>query len=287
MGSEPERPELVPTDEQARPFVAPCRRLEAAAPLRWVRHGWQDLRAAPRQSLAYGAAVVIASLAVAGVALRFGGYFELLVLVSGFVLVSPLLAIGTYAISRRLERGEPPSLADGLAEAREALGNLAVFALILMVVFLVWARAASGVHVFVPVEAESGLRGQLRFYGIGSAVGAIFASVVFATAAFSLPMLVDRRTDTVTAVVTSVNAVLRNKPAMLVWAICIGLAVLPGLALLAIGRAEARWLLWLLVLLGFTLPLIGHATWHGYRETIDASAWEPRGVEGSPVKVTS
>jgi uncharacterized membrane protein len=277
MGSAPEETDPVRTDEAALPFVAPCRTLAADAPLRWLARGWRDLLAAPRQSLAYGAAVVIASLAVAGVALRFGGYFELLVLISGFVLVAPLLAIGTYAISRRLERGEPPSLADGLAEAREALGNLAVFALMLMVVFLVWARAASAVHVFFPVEALPTLTGRLRFYGIGSTVGAVFAAVVFAAAAFSLPMLVDRRTDTVTAVVTSVNAVLRNKPAMLVWAICIGLAVLPGLALLAIGRAEARWLLWLLMLLGITLPLIGHATWHGYRETIDASEWEPRG----------
>jgi uncharacterized membrane protein len=289
MGSEPDAatPTPDPAGEPSLPFVAPCHTLAATAPLDWVRHGWRDLCAAPRQSLAYGAVVIIASLAVAGVALRYGGYFELLVLISGFVLVAPLLAIGTYAISRRLEQGEPPSLADGLAEAREALGNLAVFALILMVVFLVWARAASGLHVFFPVDDPPTLAGRLRFYGIGSAVGAIFAAVVFSAAAFSLPMLVDRRTDTVTAVVTSVNAVLRNKPAMLVWAICIGLAVLPGLSLLAIGRAEARWLLWFLVLLGITLPLIGHATWHGYRETVDASAWEPRGVEGSPVKVTS
>jgi uncharacterized membrane protein len=275
---EPATPTPDPAGEPALPFVAPCRMLAPGAPLRWVKHGWHDLLAAPRQSLAYGAAVVIASLAVAGVALRFGGYFELLVLIAGFVLVAPLLAIGTYAISRRLERGEPPSLADGLAEAREALGNLAVFALMLMVVFLVWARAASGVHVFFPIEAVPTLAGQLRFYGIGAAVGAIFAAVVFSAAAFSLPMLVDRRVDTVTAVVTSVNAVLRNKPAMLVWAGCIGLAVLPGLALLAIGREQARWPLWLLALLGLTLPLIGYATWHGYRETIDASAWEPRGV---------
>jgi uncharacterized membrane protein len=96
---------------------------------------------------------------------------------------------------------------------------------------------------------------------------------VFASAAFSLPMMVDRRVDTVTAVVTSINAVLRNKPAMAVWAACIVLAVAPGFALLLIGRDRGAGFAWAMVALGITLPLIGHATWHGYRETIDAAAW--------------
>ena len=86
-------------------------------------------------------------------------------------------------------------------------------------------------------------------------------------------MLVDRKVDSVTAVVTSVNAVLRNKPAMAVWAACIVLAVAPGFALLFIGRDRGASLAWIMVGLGITLPLIGHATWHAYRETIDASPW--------------
>jgi uncharacterized membrane protein len=86
-------------------------------------------------------------------------------------------------------------------------------------------------------------------------------------------MMVDRKVDTVTAVVTSVNAVLRNKPAMAVWAACIVLAVAPGFALLLVGRDRGSWLAWGMVALGVTLPLIGHATWHGYRATIDAGAW--------------
>ena len=71
--------------------------------------------------------------------------------------------------------------------------------------------------------------------------------------------------DSVTAVVTSVNAVLRNKPAMAVWAACVS-------ALLH-GPRPRRGFAWLMLALGVTLPLIGHATWHGYRETIDAEAW--------------
>ena len=255
------------------PFVAPCRSLAPGAPLRWLRAGWGDLCAAPRQSLTYGTIVVLSSLALAGVAVELGGYWELLSLVSGFILVAPVLAVGTYAISSQLERGETPSLRRCLREEQRAFGNLMVFALMLMVVFLVWARAGSAIHVFFPVGEQPGWREYLTFFGIGSAVGSIFALIVFAAAAFSLPMLVDRRVDTVTAVVTSINAVLRNKPAMTVWAACIVLAVAPGFALLFMGRDRGAAFAWLMLALGITLPLIGHATWHGYRETIDAEAW--------------
>jgi len=88
-----------------------------------------------------------------------------------------------------------------------------------------------------------------------------------------LPMMLDRRVDTVTAVVTSINAVLRNKPAMAVWAACIVLAVAPGFALLFMGLERGGRLAWIMLALGITLPLIGHATWHAYRETVDAGAW--------------
>jgi len=75
----------------------------------------------------------------------------------------------------------------------------------------------------------------------GSAIGSIFALIVFSAAAFSLPMMVDRKVDTVTAVVTSINAVLRNRFAMAVWAACIVVAVAPGFALLFIGRERGGW----------------------------------------------
>jgi uncharacterized membrane protein len=262
--------------EEGLPFVAPCRRLAATAPLGWLRAGWHDMIAAPRQSLTYGIVVVLLSLAVSFVAVRFGGYWELLALVTGFILIAPVLAVGTYAISNQLERGLRPRLRRCLREEQRVFGNLMVFALMLMVVFLVWARAGSAIHVFFPISDQPGWRDYLTFFGIGSAVGSIFALIVFSAAAFSLPMLVDRRVDTVTAVVTSINAVLRNKPAMAVWALCIVLAVAPGFALLLIGRDRGAGFAWLMIALGVTLPLIGHATWHGYRDTIDPSAWPPQ-----------
>lgn len=271
--SEPTASSSAADDASALPFVAPCRNLGTWEPIDWLRKGWTDFKSAPRQSLTYGTVVVLLSWTLAWIALEFGGYGELLALVTGFIFVAPLLAVGTYSVSEQLERGQRPDLLCCFFEERRAFGNLMVFALILMVVFLVWWRAASAVHIFFPVDMETpDWQDYLQFFGIGSAIGSIFALIVFAAAAFSLPMLVDRDVDTVTAVVTSVNAVLRNKPAMAVWVACIVGAVAPGFALLLVGRMHAG-LAAVMALLGLTLPVIGHATWHGYRATVDASAW--------------
>jgi uncharacterized membrane protein len=242
------------------PFLAPCRELPASAPLGWVRKGWQDFRRAPRQSLTYGLVIAALSWGVTAVALAMGSYWAVLVLLSGFVFVAPVLALALYSISRQLERGLPPRLGRCLVEQRQGLGTAMVFALALLIVFLVWARAGSMIHVFFPVEGIRTGRQLATFLAIGSAVGSIFALLSFAISAFSLPMICDRGTDAITAVVTSVNAVLRNKKAMAVW---VGLIVL----LTGIGFATA------LIGLAVTIPVLGHATWHGYRETIDASAW--------------
>ncbi len=244
------------------PFVAPCRTVAAGAPLRWLGLGWRDLTAAPVQSLAFGAGVLALSALVSGIALRFGTAWLVIVLLSGFVFVAPVLAIGVYAISASLERGARPSLGECVAAARRHLGDVLVYSLILMVICLVWVRAGSAVQIFFPDQAVPSPLALGAFFAIGSAVGSLFALVVFAASAFSLPMLVDRRTDAVTAVVTSVNAVLRNKPAMIVWMLLIVLSVAVGFATALIG-------------LVITMPLIGHATWHAYRETIDASSWPP------------
>jgi uncharacterized membrane protein len=242
------------------PFAAPCRQLSAVAPLRWVGQGWQDFRRAPRQSLVYGAAIVMLSWLVTGIGLKLGSYWAALVLLSGFVFVAPVLAIGLYSISRQLEIGRSPSLAGCASEMRKAIGTAMVFALALLVLFLVWARAGSMVHVFFPVRSNPDWSQLAAFLAIGSAVGSIFALLTFTFSAFSLPMICDREVDAITAIVSSVNAVLRNKPAMAVWAILI-------VVLTALGFATA------LAGLAVAIPVLGYATWHGYRETIEAGAW--------------
>ncbi|MFO0448574.1 MAG: DUF2189 domain-containing protein [Pseudomonadota bacterium] len=247
----------------ALPFAAPCRRLEARAPLRWLRLGWHDLKRAPRQSLTYGAGIWLLSVLVSYVAWAFGNGWMLILLLSSFVFVAPVLALGLYALSAQLERGEKPSLTRCLVAERASLGDALVYSLILLVIALVWVRAGSALQNFWPELAEPSLADVVSFFAIGSAVGSLFALLAFAASAFALPMLVDRRADGVTAVVTSINAVLKNKPAMAVWVLLIVGAVVVGFATLLVGLAV-------------TMPLIGHATWHAYRETIDAGAWPPR-----------
>jgi uncharacterized membrane protein len=176
------------------------------------------------------------------------------------VFIGPALAVGLYSISRQLGKGQMPVMGYCLREGWHHLRELLILGVVLLVVMLVWARAAAMVHVFFPVESNPGLKDMLPFLGIGSAVGAMFAAIVFSASAFSLPMIMDRKVDSISAVVTSVNAVLRNKKPMLLWASLIGLCVVLGFATAFVG---------FIVL----LPLIGHATWHAYADVIDASDW--------------
>jgi uncharacterized membrane protein len=246
------------------PFVAPCRRLAPTAPVEWLRLGWQDFRRAPRVSLIYGGFVVLLSYALALLTWNLGGYVLILSLLSGFVFIAPVLAIGLYSISCQLQHGLTPKIGYCLREGRRHLGNELVYSAILLVIFLVWARAASMVHVFFPMEAQPHLADLALFLTIGTLVGALFATLVFTASAFSLPMMLDRRVDTVTAVLTSINAVLNNKAALFIWALFIVLALVIGFMTVFLGLAVL-------------MPVVGYATWHGYRATIQADAWPRHG----------
>ncbi len=251
------------TDAATLPFVAPCRKLEPGAPWRWLVSGVADLRRAPRQSLCWGAVTTLLSLLVSALAWRFGSYWLLLALLSGFVFVAPMLAIAPYSISAQLARGAAPSLRRCLADQLRLRGTAMVFALLLLVIFLVWARAASMIGVFFPVEGDPGWRELLPYFAIGSAVGSIFALLCFCVSAFSLPFMHERDVDAITAAVSGFNAVLRNKRPMALWMAIIVAAVASGPLTLFVGFIV-------------TMPLIGHATWHAFRDTLDASAWPPR-----------
>jgi uncharacterized membrane protein len=246
------------------PFVAPCRQLGAGAPLRWIALGWRDVRRAPGPTFTCGLVVVMLSWFVSLLAYRLGSYILLLAMLSGFVFVAPVIAIGLYEVARQLGRGDAPSVADAVRGTRRALGNAMVFALALLGVFLVWARAASVISVFLPMGTNATPLEFLAYFGVGTAVGSLFAAITFSASAFSLAMIDERDCDTVTALLTSINAVLRNKPAMVVWAALI-------VASLCVGFATAFLAFWLLI------PLLGYATWHAYEEAIDAAAWPKTG----------
>jgi uncharacterized membrane protein len=257
----------VPPPEDARPFVVPCARLDGRAPLRWLAQGWRDLRRAPGVTAVFGAAIVLVSLGVSLLAWQLGRFALLAALLSGFVFIAPLLAVGLYGVSRALEAGRGPTLGESLRLARRVVGQAAVFALLQMVVLFTWSRAGMMVSAFLPIEPGD-LRSSLEFLAVGSVVGSVFAVFTFATAAFSLPMIADRDVDMVTATVSSIHAVLRNKRVTLLWAALIALITAAGFATFLVG-------------LGVLMPWLAYAAWHGYRETLDASSWPRFPADGS------
>ena len=247
------------TPPEQRPFVVPCARLTIDAPGRWLRLGWQDVRRAPGLTLLFGGVIMLISLLVSALAWTLGRFALLATLLSGFVFVAPLIGVGLYCVSRDLAAGRQPTLAQSFSLTCRVAGQAAVFALGQLVIVMVWSRAGMLVSAFVPL-AEGNVSALLEFLAIGSALGSIFAAITFAVAAFSLPMIADRDVDMVTACISSISAVLCNKGVMLLWAALIAL-------LTAVGFLTA--------FLGFAIimPWLAYATWHAYRETLDASGW--------------
>jgi uncharacterized membrane protein len=99
------------------------------------------------------------------------------------------------------------------------------------------------------------------FLVVGSAVGSIFAAISFAASVFSLPFIANRDVDVVTAVVSSINAVLRNRRTMFLWAVIVAILTFLGFATAMTGFVVI-------------IPWLGYATWHGYRAALDVSDWD-------------
>jgi len=247
-------------EEKLMPFTARVNVVPIDAPLKWIKLGIEDMKTAPGLSLTYGFALTFLSLALAFSFYRFGTLGLYLGMATGFLLIGPVLAIGLYSFSCQIEQGRKPILCYCMREGGGHIKDMLIFSFILLVVFLLWAKSAQAIHIFFPDNSDHDIMDLALFLGIGTAVGAVFSSIVFTTSAFSLPMLMDRKTDAITAVVTSINAVLTNKKTMLLWAIMIVSFVAVGFLTFFIGFI-------------FFLPLIGHATWHAYRDVVDASEW--------------
>jgi uncharacterized membrane protein len=246
------------SDEIERPFVVPCRRLSLSAPWRWLAAGWRDVRRAPFLTLVFGAVIVLVSVAVSLLAWTLGRFALLAVLLSGFVYVAPLIGVGLYSVSCALKAGRVPRLADSFAVARRVMGQAGIFALVQLVIILVWSRAGMMLTAFMPVEVGH-TAAFYEYLAIGSAIGAVFALFTFAVSAVSLPLLAYRDVDMVTACVSSLNAVLRNKRVMALWGLLIVLLTVLGFATV--------------VGLGLVMPWLAYATWHACVDTLDASGW--------------
>jgi uncharacterized membrane protein len=238
-------------------------------PWQWLARGWADFVRAPAICLAYGGVLVAASLLLTlGLALA-ELYYLILPLAAGYMFVAPLLAVGIYEISRRLETGPPPSLVEAMLAWKRNPLQIALAGLVLMLAHLAWVRIATLLFALFFPEATPSLPrlvdillfspASLTFLVVGTLIGAVLAVIVFSIAAVSIPMLLDRDVGVATAIATSVTAVSANRKAMALWAGLIVVFTGLGLATLYIGLAIA-------------LPLIGLATWHAYRDLVESSA---------------
>lgn len=245
-----------------RPEPRFARGLPAGAALDWLRAGWLDAMAEPWSSAAYGLALTLASYAVLW-ALHAGGLLYLaLPAISGFLIVGPFLAIGLYEKSRRRARGETLALAEMAGLRPAAGGQLAYAGLLLGLLILFWLRAADLLYaLFFGLTPFPGAADALTnvlttprgwtLIATGTLVGGLFAAFAFAVSVFSVPMLVSRRTDALTAMGLSFAMTLQNLRPMIAW----GALVTVGLALSALTG-----LLGLIVV----FPVLGHGTWHAY-----------------------
>jgi uncharacterized membrane protein len=245
----------------ASAFAVVLHPLPLSAPLRWLALGVRDFGRAPFIGLFYGACFVGMGWALLRV-------FELapaytLVLAASFLLVGPFLCLGMYQTSMRLERGQRPDFGDSLLAWQTRTGTLAIFGVVLLVLEMLWGRAAM-VLFAVSFDGMPDFRGSvmalmdpanLGFIVAYLAVGGVFAGLIFAISVVSLPMILHRQTDAITAGLTSLRLVL-GQPLVMVWwgALITALVVLAALP----------WLLGLLVV----GPVLGHASWHAYRAAV-------------------
>jgi uncharacterized membrane protein len=239
------------------------RKVAPSEPFRSLAKGWDDFRHAWKSSIFYG--VVFALMGWLVVFVFRNAYEYVWGLTTGFLLVGPFFATGIYELSRQRERGEATALAPTIDIWRPNLGSIGMFALVLGVLLLVWSRASLIVIALSFPDEMPSLRGfmenalspkNLEFVLAYFAVGGFFAALVFAIAVVSVPMMLDRNTDGIVAVLTSLKAFSANVPAMIVWGLSIVVLVSLGFAAWFVGLVVA-------------VPVIGHATWHAYRELVE------------------
>ena len=239
-------------------------RVEPLRALHWLRLGWGDLMHSP-VSFAYGGL-----FALMGYALLFYGAQNLslaLGLLTGFLLLAPLLAVVFYDVSRAMELHRHYPLHHHLRRLLRVRGpGIGMYALLLVFAMAAWLLLSAVLAGFFLKGNIGGLGGFAReaffsgaygsFVAAYSLLGVVFAAIVFALSVVTLPMLMDRKVDFATAATTSLWVVRENALPMLIWALLIVVLAALGFATIFLG-------------LVVIFPWLGHATWHAYRDLVD------------------
>lgn len=263
------------------PAATPAiRTITLQQPLRWLALGWRDIARCGWVSFAHGAVLTVVGLALLALAHR--QFWWLAGAFSGLLVVGPVLATGLYALSRAVERHEAVSwrlvLQTWLSWRRHGNSRdgkdwrLVQFGLLLGLAGTGWVlTSAALITLMSPLPIEQPLD-FLRhvvlahdnwLFEVWLALGGLLAAPIFASSAIAIPLLLDRRVSVLQAVVTSWDAVLSNPVPMAWWATLIMGFTLLGLLSALLGLVAV-------------MPMLGHASWHAYRDLVDASAWPER-----------
>jgi uncharacterized membrane protein len=254
------QPPVAPAPEAARKEII---LLSWTAPFHWLRLGWRDLAAHPGTSLFYGLPFWCMALVLHWLFHKEPEY--VMTLVSGCLLAGPFVATGLYDLSRRREQGQATDFMASLTCWKHHLRSLGLLVGVLVMLELMWGRVSL---VMLALFFDTGLptsagameaavnADNLDFVAAYIAVSCIFAMLVFTLSVVSIPMVLDRDTDAITAAILSAKVVSLNTGVMLLWgALIVVMIVLSLLLPLALGLAVVG-------------PLLGHASWHAYRGSV-------------------
>lgn len=229
----------------------------------WLHAGVTDIHLGGRASLFYG--IIFAAVGVIIHSIFAENYWLLAGTTTGFFLLGPFLAMGLYDLSRRMEAGEAPALAPTLYAWLPNLINITLFTMLLILVFFAWTRLSMTIfaHYFngaLPTFADVVINvftfKQPTFLFVYFSAGAIFAAFIFSISVIAMPLMLDRNASAWTAAITSLRTCARNPVTMALWAFCIVVLVGFGLATNFLG-------------LILTMPVVGHASWHVYRDLVE------------------
>ncbi len=240
-----------------KPFARtyPCEKISFSHPFVWLWNGVKDFCSMPIISLFYGICFMVLAFGIKELINVMDTHLVIIPSLIVFVLIGPFLALGLYQASWEKSRGRNPNLWSSITAIRRNSVSQWAFSIVLCVFMIFWLRVASLIHAIYPIVHNAPLIDYLPFLITGSVVGFLFLSVVFAISAFSIPLMLERQVDVMTAIMTSANAVKTNLFPMFMWGILILMLVGISFLTLSIGFI-------------FIMPIIGYATWHSYKSTI-------------------